>query len=104
MRRQPNKPFGTLDNLWHRLFSQLKGIFLLLIGRHRHTRMSDGEITATLICPADMDRLILMFLSQQVLSLNGIIGCPKRHRRGRNVYERSSSSFGSLKSFVSDHH
>lgn len=36
--------------------------------------MSDGEITATLICPADMDRLILMFLSQQVLSLHGVIG------------------------------
>lgn len=43
--------------------------------------MSDGEITATLICPADMDRLISMFLSQQVLSLHTVIGRPKKKKR-----------------------
>lgn len=50
--------------------------------------MSDGEITATLICPADMDRLISMFLSQQVLSLHAIIGRPKKKKERQTQTRR----------------
>lgn len=52
--------------------------------------MSDGEITATLIRPADMDRLILMFLSQQVLSLHGVIGRPPPKKTERQCLRKEA--------------